>query len=367
LYKTLLKTKSIVDSNLLPSYVALDAPQDNSKTEDALFIANVTARLYNAKKVKEMMAEFMSSMYTAAGLPNRGLAKPLPKKAQSQQAVPDRSKEQLEKKVSKKSLEVWSAGEQSVGGDIEASNSNGDTPWCGFDSGSESESNSLSRYDGLLGGSSESESDQDDDEDREPSKLSVGISRKALLDDISLSDSGSSRSPSPLPKTKKKKKTGAPAPTKAGSTFLPTLMGGYWSGTEESGTNDEEVAPPPRKNRRGQRARQAIAEKKHGANAAHIKNKPAPAPKNRDRDWDAQRGARSDDVSGRGGNSRVARFLSRSKEQVTGENATELGTRKKAVKDRDDLGVLHPSWVAAKKAKDEKKQAKFAGKKVVFD
>jgi hypothetical protein len=34
---------------------------------------------------------------------------------------------------------------------------------------------------------------------------------------------------------------------------------------------------------------------------------------------------------------------------------------------KDDVGVLHPSWQAAKKAKEAKKTATFQGKRVTFD
>jgi hypothetical protein len=34
---------------------------------------------------------------------------------------------------------------------------------------------------------------------------------------------------------------------------------------------------------------------------------------------------------------------------------------------KDDAGTLHPSWEAAKKAKEAKQTAAFQGKKVVFE
>jgi len=34
---------------------------------------------------------------------------------------------------------------------------------------------------------------------------------------------------------------------------------------------------------------------------------------------------------------------------------------------KDDAGPLHPSWEAAKKAKEAKQMASFQGKKVVFE
>ncbi|KAH8930132.1 Bud-site selection protein [Atractiella rhizophila] len=65
---------------------------------------------------------------------------------------------------------------------------------------------------------------------------------------------------------------------KGSSMFLPSLMAGYTSGDgrdgdyEFSGEEDfEDDDKPERKNRRGQRARRAIWEKKYGRGAKHLK------------------------------------------------------------------------------------------------
>lgn len=84
--------------------------------------------------------------------------------------------------------------------------------------------------------------------------------------------------------------------------------------------------------------------------------------------WDAKRGATDGDKgrgSGRAGNERGGR--QRDFSQVTGENAIAVEPRKRGMGKKDDVGVLHPSWQAAKKAKDLKKTAKFEGKKMTFD
>jgi len=60
----------------------------------------------------------------------------------------------------------------------------------------------------------------------------------------------------------------------SGSTFLPSLAVGFIRGDSDSEWSDGEAAAgdlPQRKNRRGQRARKAIWEKKYGKNANHIK------------------------------------------------------------------------------------------------
>jgi hypothetical protein len=154
-----------------------------------------------------------------------------------------------------------------------------------------------------------------------------------------------------IPTPKPKAKTPKEAITTS-SAFLPTLSNSYLPGSESEASDLDEA---PRKNRRGQRARQKIAELKHGLKAKHLENQ------ERSKGWDPKRGAVSEDR--RGGR----------RSQQTGENATPLGKKKGAGIDRDDKGELHPSWQAAKLAK-EKKMIKIdvsapigSGKKVVFD
>jgi hypothetical protein len=58
---------------------------------------------------------------------------------------------------------------------------------------------------------------------------------------------------------------------------------------------------------------------------------------------------------------------------VAGGGAKDAGVEVKLKRNegkggkRDDVGALHPSWEAAKRAKELKKVAVFEGKKVVFD
>jgi hypothetical protein len=121
-------------------------------------------------------------------------------------------------------------------------------------------------------------------------------------------------------------------------------MGGYWSGSESEAEDFEDG--PPKKNRRGQRARQAIAEKKFGKSAKHLQNQDRTGP----------RGAR--------GAPRGGRFERPGHDRGVRNDAAEPPKKKH----RDDEGSLHPSWAAAKKAKEAKKvTAVFEGKKISFD
>ncbi|KAK3342756.1 Bud-site selection protein [Neurospora tetraspora] len=193
------------------------------------------------------------------------------------------------------------------------------------------------------------------------------------------------------------------------STFLPTLMGGYISGSESA--SDVDVAPA-RKNRRGQRARQAIWEKKFKEEAKHLKKQQNA----RDAGWDMKRGAvessdgkpwkkgslldiknkgkeggeeggedkggdaqtggagaaaaRGGDRGrggggrgGRGGAGRGGSFGS-----GRGDAGAAPAPPARAPTKRDDSGPLHPSWEAKKKAKEkEMMSAPFQGKKITFD
>jgi hypothetical protein len=171
-----------------------------------------------------------------------------------------------------------------------------------------------------------------------------------------------------------------PPPKPKASAFVPSLSVGYIAGSGSEPESDiEELAP--KKNRRGQRARQQIAEKKFGAKAKHLEN-----PKNdRNQGWDAKRGAtdgargkRGAD-SGRGGRGgfgggrggfggsggRGGGFGGAASGRFTGGDAPAPPPKKKH---NDDEGPLHPSWAAAKAAKDKKSvPVAFTGKKITFD
>ncbi|EGO54383.1 hypothetical protein NEUTE1DRAFT_87659 [Neurospora tetrasperma FGSC 2508] len=147
------------------------------------------------------------------------------------------------------------------------------------------------------------------------------------------------------------------------STFLPTLMGGYISGSESA--SDVDVAPP-RKNRRGQRARQAIWEKKYKEEAKHLKKQQ----KARDDGWDLKRGAveSSDGKPWKKGSLLDLKNKGKGGRGGAGAAAAAAAPPAKAPKKRDDSGPLHPSWEAKKKAKEkEMLSAPFQGKKITFD
>ena len=169
----------------------------------------------------------------------------------------------------------------------------------------------------------------------------------------------------PKPKPQRVSKPSAP-PT--ATTFLPSLtMGGYISGSDSDvRLSDEEAANLQiRKNRRGQRARRAIWEKKFGSGANHVKKQK----QGRDHGWDVRRGAteattkreKPKKVPNQGAAGRTKSDEARGAPDGKAGGATPSKVRKK------EDGPLHPSWEAAKKAKELKKSTAFTGKKIVFD
>lgn len=193
--------------------------------------------------------------------------------------------------------------------------------------------------------------------------------------DTEHSDSASSISLDAVSKSKSAKDAAKPST----STFLPGLShAAYFSGDESASDLDEK----PRKNRRGQRARQKLAEMKYGAKAKHIEKN------ERKQGWDAKRGAVSSDA--RPGNRRDRRAAEKDLKAkggrgpvISGENAAPLGKKrddgaaskpvpKKQAPIKDDTGPLHPSWAAAKAAKESKKlkidlRGAKSAKKITFD
>ncbi|KAK4217210.1 Bud-site selection protein [Rhypophila decipiens] len=242
--------------------------------------------------------------------------------------------------------------------------------------------------------------------------FSDNASEQSASDAESGSDSESSADRSPPRKKKAAPSTGRPGE----SAFIPSLMAGYISDSN-SEASDLDIAPNSRKNRRGQRARQAIWEKKFKEQAKHLREGGNKANK-RDDGWDMKRGAVDPDSAGKPWKSGIKNPLLEKdgkKEEIQGQGEevnyggrTLLKDRKKGgmhvtdrplnrkerralgikepvgppgggngggskpaagmpPKKRDDEGPLHPSWEARKKAKEKLETAPFQGKKITFD
>ena len=212
-----------------------------------------------------------------------------------------------------------------------------------------------SKFKDRLASSSDTDEDADDNDKITPPIASADPDQQVYDPVVELSISpppSHESSPSPPPTKSRGQKV---AGQTKDSTFLPSLMGGYWSGSESA----EDIDDQPRKNRRGQRARRQIWEQKFGAKANHLKKKSK-------EDWDPRRGAKGALTGGPfEGKGHWKGSANRQPGRATGANTT-VQTMRPSKSDVQE-GKLHPSWEAAKRANAEKRKATFQGKKVVFD
>lgn len=347
-------------------------PKPDLSDEDRAALHNITSGLCNRDPVKQAVAKAIASVCQALKLPH-------PQKSQRPRSYPRCDEDGLLRPGKESLLSTQAAtaahGKQaSDGKDLKAED-------CQLEGDAETDSESgqdaskdvdFSKYDDMLASSSE------EDEDFEAEKIASGNKRRKS-DSKSLSASSASSSsdddlvkgnPQSRRKTtkanteaKKRSVTGGQVVERPkDSTFLPSLLGGYISGSESA--SDIEEAKP--KKRRGQRARQAIWEKKYGASARHLQTKAQHG--GRDAGWDMKRGAVGEEDRG------PTKFQvkkrdafqnrGRSSDRRHPESAAGQATSKPAP--RDDQGTLHPSWEAKKKAKDSQKAVAFSGQKIVF-
>ncbi|WFD21805.1 hypothetical protein MEQU1_000461 [Malassezia equina] len=153
------------------------------------------------------------------------------------------------------------------------------------------------------------------------------------------------------------------------STFLPSLSTGFIPATADDDWSDAEAdfadtgavkgpAKSMRKNRRGQRERRAIWEKKYGRHANHLKlrEKEPRAPKARPTKPLAPRASATGTPA-----------LSRRPPKASASAPVPTSTSARPPAPANALAPVHPSWVAKQKAKEALTQAKPQGTKIVFD
>lgn len=169
------------------------------------------------------------------------------------------------------------------------------------------------------------------------------------------------------------------------SAFIPALtVGGYWSGSE-SGLEEEDPIDANiglRRNRRGQRARQRIWEKKFGRKARHLQHQGGQAGGTtnrklgeierdyRDIGWNVQKGAQQEISKNPKYKPGWERTSGGDIEDSTSiKHARQMEKNKSRHDSSKDHGCLHPSWAAARQAKEQKNLGieSYAGNKVVFD
>ncbi|KAL1410229.1 putative ATP-dependent helicase IRC3 [Vanrija albida] len=222
---------------------------------------------------------------------------------------------------------------------------------------------------GSLGGGSDAEDDDDGWESGSVSGLDGRIAPP--------SDSGDESDASNVPPAKRTRAEPAPKGKAAradgkSSMFLPSLASGFAPAGDGDSDPDMDYDPngifgsktAPRKNRRGQRARQAIWEKKYGKGANHVvkqreeeeKRKRGPQGQKRDSGW----GGRGAAGAGPG----AAGVAPAPAAPSAARPAVPAAPKPAAAK--PDEKSLHPSWEAARLRKQREAQGAKATK-IVFD
>ncbi|KAL2870290.1 BUD22 family protein [Aspergillus lucknowensis] len=351
LFKQLVKTKRIAEAPVFVRFkqsrnISIEGPKS---TEEA----NVTARLFKSNPVQRVLPGILDGLKALIGVERAEGKKEKTVKKESRAAEEDiRGKSgELARRRGSDMTDEESEAEPQAGRDL-------DMEIAG------SEEDDYAHFDARLASDSEDNDDSGSDEEVLTKLKSLPLRRDMS---ISLSPSASPEpEPEPMlefpPQKKQKALMKASTTVPTSTTFLPSLMmGGYWSGSESEPEEVEET--PRRKNRMGQQARRALWEKKYGAAANHVKEQKKKGKHNRDSGWDPRKGATGDGDGGR-------------RKYGTGSNTTAMGVDKRgqhpqrgstAGKKPHDDKPLHPSWEAARKAKEQKTTAAFQGKKVVFD
>lgn len=374
------------------------------KSTGSVAEGNVLGRLFKSNPVSEILPGIMKGIREVVGADK-------PPDATVEKTA---DLQTIDTKRAKTGLVIQSASD--VEDEFEGfSDANGE----GAPVGSQDDDELMEAYDSRLAESLEDEdvpggdveiNRPDHDRDQDPMEITTDEDETNEGEAASLPSGSDDEIDVPKPKSKSAQSTPS---LSANTSFLPSLMhGGYYSGSEtddDDGPNGYDpdkayaaAAVQPRKNRRGQRARQAIAEKKHGARAKHLlKAKGADGvhgdrqrfiasgrtdTKDRGRNdgWDPKRGAVGSSYDRGSKGARGARPPNRSerRNELTGDrNSASKSTREnfaplgaKARTGRNDLAgkseKLHPSWEAARKRKMESASTgpgSFAGKKITFD
>lgn len=406
LYKSILKSKPIVSSPAFPPDILANVKKTTQPQDIAQ--ANVQARLFNSNVVKAVMKDIMDSTRAALGIENEDSAGKK-KRLRASDYTPEN------KPITQASLNKLGPGEILATKEEDKA-------------GSQTKSQSLHRKPDVNSSDNESvNSAAYEDRLAESENESTGESylrrssreRKTLehnpFRDLSPSPSRSMFSSSSVSDNPKIRKI--PIKTPNSTIFLPSLtMGGYISDSD-SAVSDPYSLPgnasnkPPRKNRRGQQERRQIWEKKYGQNANHLKRQGQQQQRQQTRDqgWDARKGAAQvgggDDRGKRGRGRGGGKGRGQAVDASTGSSSTRTAARARVTNKRGPTSSgansdpvqarrgggnklhdgrakgnqppaaaaaaaanapLHPSWEAAKKQKEAKKNVAFLGKKVVF-
>ena len=372
LFKQLAKTKRIKQT---PTFVAIYGVESVGEAPKPGAEANVVGRLFNSNPIKEVMPAVMRGIMGCLGIETAAASEVVKKKGAVEPAVEQKSA--MKSRTSKED-EFEGFSEEDDKRDLPPSKSEPRSSDI-EDSGDVE----MAEYDDRIASESFTDSEGVSSGDfHVPPKTPNGINHHSIIaDDVSLSPSPRPP-PFPLPKSSVKAAKAAPKPSGT-TTFLPSLMmGGYYSGSDSDGGGDgnfasgkDHLQQKQRKNRRGQRARQEIAEKKYGRNANHLKKAAAKEGTSRDAGWDPRKGATEGKGRGRevgnrmGGTNNGKKPTGANGDAVVGRRDFGAGSGKAETRAKEKDGPLHPSWEAAKKRREQRlgtTQA-FSGNKITFD
>lgn len=342
LYKNLSRTKRIAENPTFKQFsetrkITSEAPRNSAE-------ANVLARLFKSNPVKNELPRIME-----------GFRRMLGADAQSG------GKESASEHKKKKDGGMDGSGQNKALGEVKVNDTGVEH--------AEDEDEDKTMNPNHEGGSDDDNDEDEDDFAQFDSRLanSDSDSDSELPNPDAMSITPSPRpSPEPAPKKSKPTSTATMAPPTT-TTFLPSLsMGGYISASDSESDPDPENSDsggkPRRKNRMGQQARRALWEKKYGSGANHVRQENQKKKRDRDSGWDIRRGA----TSGGGGEDGKNRGF---KEKVRDWDTKGQSRSQGQGKDKaNDDKPLHPSWEAARKAKEQQQGAvSFKGTKVTFD
>ncbi|CAR22614.1 Bud22p [Lachancea thermotolerans CBS 6340] len=298
----------------------------------------------NDKKIKELLAGFENAMDLFMNLKReRSLGS---KKEDAQLSTKSENSE---------SIDNTTSGEQSE----QDFDSSGSEDGIDHDEEDVDEEEILKQYEGMLVASDEEEDESvpysldpnvnyNEVTDEEPSDL-----EESMGSDLA----DSSEDEEPLKKRQKTSRESKNTKHDKATAKLPELMTGYFSGGSENELSEDEVAAqqssnkPLRKNRRGQRARQKIWEKKFGKNAKHVQKQ-----------MEAERSERERKKVEY--EQRVVKRAAKTQQRESAVDQKRIDAAARA--QRVENTPIHPSWEAKKLAEEKQKGAKFQGKKIVF-
>lgn len=210
----------------------------------------------------------------------------------------------------------------------------------------------LKRYDGLLG-----DSEEEEDKNAGAGILNPEVNYNEVTDEESCpEDDGDEKYESDEDISESQSDSERRKP----NSQLPELMAGYYSGGdsgEDSDPENDRVArqqistKEKKKNRRGQRARRKIWEKKYGRQAKHIQREVEKEHQDRKR--------RQEEYEERVAKRAAKASLESERAKSDGRTSSEPVQKK--------VNAEHPSWVAKKIAEEKLKNSKFQGRKITFD